>query len=99
MASVTSAPIYVTMHCLSALNSLVIPTQARSSSSPTSADARIKYPSRRSNLLHSSDMAEPAQPLDVNTLHNVYVVEEVIQLTVVSDMEIIANSHWTEDLT
>ena len=44
-------------------------------------------------------MAEPAQPLDINALHNVYVVEELIQLTIVSDAEIIANSHWTEDLT
>ena len=48
-------------------------------------------------IAHSKDMAEPAQPLDINTLHNVYVVEELIQLTVGSDMAIIANSHWTED--
>ena len=45
------------------------------SSSPTSTDPHIKYPSRRSILLHSNDMAEPAQPMDINTLHNVYVVE------------------------
>ena len=44
-------------------------------------------------------MAEPAQPLDNNTLHNVHVVEELIQLTIESNEEIIANSHWTEDLT
>ena len=72
---------------------------ARSSSSPTSADPRIKYPSRRSILLHTNDMAEPAQPLNINTLHNVYVVKELIQLTIDSSAEIIANSHWTEDLT
>ena len=44
-------------------------------------------------------MAEPAQPLDINTLHNVHVVEELIELTIKSNAEIIANSHWTEDLT
>ena len=64
-----------------------------SSSSPTSADPRIKY------LLHTNDMAESAQPLNTNTLHNVHVVEELIQLTIESNAEVIANSHWTEDLT
>ena len=45
-------------------------------------------------------MAEPAQLLDINTLHNVHVVEElIVQLTIESNAEIIANSHWTEDLT
>ena len=61
---------------------LIFPTDARSSSSPTSADPRIKYPSRRSILFHTNDMAEPAQTLDINTLHNVHVVEELIQLTI-----------------
>ena len=46
-------------------------SDARSSSSLTYADPLIKYPSRRSILLHTNDMAEPAQPLDINTLHNV----------------------------
>ena len=50
-------------------------------------------------LLQSNDTAELTQPLDVNTLHNAYVVEELIQLTVGSSAKIIANSHWTEDLT
>ena len=36
-------------------------------SSPTSADLRIKYPSRRRILLLSSDMAELTAPLDINT--------------------------------
>ena len=40
-------------------------------------------------------MAEPAQLLDFNTLHNVHVVEELIQLIIESNAEIIANSHWT----
>ena len=44
-------------------------------------------------------MAQSAQPLNVNTLHNVQTVEELIQLTVESDVEIIANSHETEDFT
>ena len=56
----------------------------------------MKYPPRQNIRLHSNDMAEPAQPLDINTLHNVYVIEEFIQLTVGSDVEIIANSHWTD---
>ena len=43
-------------------------------------------------------MAEPAQPLNINTLHNVYVVEELIQLTIESNTEIIANSYWTKIL-
>ena len=46
------------------------------SSSLNSGDPRIKYPSRRSILLLTNDMAEPAQPLDINTLHNVYVIEK-----------------------
>ena len=32
--------------------------------------------SRWSIRLHLNDMEEPAQPLDVNTLHNVHVIEE-----------------------
>ena len=44
-------------------------------------------------LLHTNDMAEPAQPLDINMLHNVQAVEELIQLTVISKSEIIDNSH------
>ena len=49
------------------------------------------------HLVHY-DMAEPAQPLNINTLHNVYVVEKLIQLIIESNAEIIANSHWTEAL-
>ena len=48
-----------------------------SSSSPTFVDSRIKYTSRRSILMHSNDMAEPEQPLEVNRLRSVYVVEEL----------------------
>ena len=43
-------------------------------------------------------MAEPEQPLNINKLHNVYVVKELIQLTVGSNAEIIANSLWIEIL-
>ena len=43
-------------------------------------------------------MAKPSQPLNINTLQNVYVVEELIQLTIELNVEIIANSIWTEDL-
>ena len=59
---------------------------------------RGKWIYSRSILLHSNDMHEPAQPLNINTLYNVYVVEKLIQLTIESIAEIIANSHWTEDL-
>ena len=45
---------------------LVLTTDTRLSSSPTSADTRIKYLSRRSILFHTKDMDEP--------VHNVYVV-------------------------
>ena len=34
-------------------------------------------------------MAEPRQPLNINTLHNINVVEELIQLTIESNAEII----------
>ena len=54
---------------------LAIPTVVRSSSSPTSVDRRTKYPSYRSMLLHTEDMTEPAQLLDINTLQNAHVVE------------------------
>ena len=39
------------------------------------------------------------QQLDINAMHNVQAVKELIQLTVISNAEIIANPHWTEDLT
>ena len=49
--------------------------------------------------VHKDDMTEPTQSLNINTQHNVYVVEELIQLIIESNAEIIANSHWTKDLT
>ena len=45
------------------------------------------------HLSLSNDMVESAQPLDINALHNVHVVEELIQLTIGPNAEIIANSH------
>ena len=39
-------------------------------------------------LLHTNGMAEPSQPLDINTLHNVHVVEELIQLTMSSSTQV-----------
>ena len=44
-------------------------------------------------------MAEPVYTLDTNTLYNVNVVDKLIQPTVGSNAEIVANSHLTEDLT
>ena len=37
--------------------------------------------------------------IGISLNRSLYVIEELIQLTVGSDAEIIANSHWTEDLT
>ena len=37
-------------------------------------------------------MVEPEQSLNINTLCNVYVVEELIQIPIESNAEIIANS-------
>ena len=36
-------------------------------------------------LILTNDMAEPAQQLDINKLHNVQVVEELMQLAIESD--------------
>ena len=44
-------------------------------------------------------MAESTQPLETNTLHNVYVVEQLMQHIVGSNAENIANAHRIEDLT
>ena len=63
------------------------------------ADPHIKYPSYGSILLLTNDMAESPRTLNINTVHNVYVVEEVIQLTIKLNAEIIANSHCSKDLT
>ena len=72
---------------------LIFPTDTKPSSSLTSTDHHIKYPYLRPILLHMKDIAEPAWPLDINTLHSVHVVEELLQLTRISDAVIISNSH------
>ena len=51
------------------------------------------------NRIHENKTQEILTYLLTNTLHNVYVVEELIQLTIESNAEIIVNSHWTEDPT
>ena len=43
-------------------------------------------------------MAEPAQPLNINTLSNVHVIEELIQLPVGSDTVVIAHFYWIKNL-
>ena len=64
-----------------------------SSSSPTSVDpASNTHLAEASSPIRSNDMVNPTQPLDVNTLHNIHVAEEFIQLTVGLDAEIIATS-------
>ena len=78
---------------------LVLPMKTtKTSSASTSADLQLKYPFRRSILLHTKDIDESTYPVDINTLHNVIIVDELIKLTIESDAEIIANSHWIEDL-
>ena len=71
---------------------LILPTDTRPFSSLTSADLCIKILSRRSILFNLNNIAEPALPLGSNTLHYVYVVDELLQLTVVSNAEILAPS-------
>ena len=51
-------------------------------------DPRNKYQPR----LHSNDLAQPAQPLYINMLHNVYVFEYFKQLTNSSDAGRFANT-------
>ena len=65
-----------------------------SSLPPMTADHPIKHSSRRSVFIHSNDMAEPTEPLDTNTLSNVHIIEDLIQLPVGSDTVVIANSYW-----
>ena len=48
------------------------------------------------NILNN--MAELAQPLYINTVHNVYDAEELIQLTIESNAKIIVKRHKTKDL-
>ena len=43
-------------------------------------------------------MAEPTEPLVINTLSNVHVIAELIQFPVGSDTVDIANSYWTKNL-
>ena len=49
--------------------------------------------------IHTNDMAKPAELLDINTLSNVHVIEELIQLLVGSDTVVIANSYRTKNPT
>ena len=47
-------------------------------------------PASNTLLTWASSSIRTTWPLDINTLHNVHVVEEHIQLTIISDEEIIA---------
>ena len=62
------------------------------------ADHRIKHSSRRSVFIHANDMAEPAEPLVINTLINLHVIEKLMQFPVGTDTVVIANSYWTKNL-
>ena len=46
--------------------------------------------SREHLFSFSNQMVEPAQPVDINTLRNIYVVEELVHFSIISDAEIIA---------
>ena len=78
------------------LFNLVFPTRTRSSHPPMSANHRIKHSSRSSVFIHPND--EPAEPLDINTLNNVHVIEELIRHSVCTDTVVFANSYWTKNL-
>ena len=43
-------------------------------------------------------MAEPVEPLDINTVSNVLVIEELILRPIGSDTVVVANSYWTKNL-
>ena len=58
----------------------------------------IKHSSRSSVFIHPNGMAEPTEPLDINTLSNVHIIEKLIQRPVGSDTVVIANSYWTKNL-
>ena len=62
------------------------------------AEHRIKHSSRRRVFIHPNYVTEPAAPLDINTLSNVDVIEELIKLPVGSHSVVIANSSWTKNL-
>ena len=70
-------------------------TRKQSSLPPITVNHRIKRSSRRTSSSIRNDMAERAEPLDINTLSN---VEEFILLPVGSDTVFIANSYWTKNL-
>ena len=46
----------------------------------------------------SEEQAKTAEPMDINTLSRVHVIEELIQLPVGSHTIVIANSYWTKNL-
>ena len=78
------------------------PTPGLPRFSPSNGNKVVHFadlPSRRSILLTTNDIAALAQPLHINKLHNAYVVEVLIQLTIESIEEIIVNTHRAEDLT
>ena len=62
------------------------------------ADHRSKPSSPRSIFIDPNDMAESAEALDLNTLSNAHVIEELIQLPVGLDAVGIANSYWAKNL-
>ena len=71
---------------------------ALDSCAPTPVDPSKAYKVVLSNThlagaFFSIQRTKPGQSLDINTLHNVYVVEELIQLIIGSNAKIIANSH------
>ena len=55
------------------------------------ADKCIKHSSRSS--VHPTDL----EPLDINTLSNDHVIEELLQLPVGWNTVVIANSYWTKN--
>lgn len=50
-------------------------------------------------LIHPNGMSQRTEPLVINSLQNVHVIGELVQLMVDLHVEIIANSHGTNDIS
>ena len=87
---------------------LVTPIEVRSSSTwslqrvrgrPTRRWPPTTAPNTRFGgaFIHPNDINEPAEPMVINTLSNIHVIEELIQLPVGSETVVMANSYWTKN--
>ena len=80
------------------LFNLIFATRAWLSHPSMTSIHRIKHSSRSSVSIHPNEMAKAVEALDIITLGNVHVIEELIQLPIGSDTVVITNSYWTKEL-